>query len=382
MKEMKKTLFYLMAFASVVWSCDTTPKFHIEGAVTGAEDSVLYLEAMTLNGVEVLDSAKLDDDGDFSFSHAATAAPEFYALRINNHRINLSVDSTETITVKASLPGMDSNYEVSGSDNCSKIKEISLMQQDVQRKIIAFEKNTSMLPGDISDSVRNVLDAYKKKIMVDYILKDPSKAYAYYAVCQSITDLYGAFLLFDPLNNRTDVKCYAAVATAWDGKYPDAERTHQICNAAVRGMDNTSKRVAEIDASKISETGIIEVSLPDADGNDRSLKSLKGKVVLLDFTKYSAPKSDARTRQMRELYNRYADKGFEIYQVSLDDDIHFWKYASENLPWICVHETDGSSTTVYGVKTLPTYFIIDRNNEVVMRSDAVKNLEAEIVKLL
>lgn len=379
---MKKTFFYLLAIAAVVWSCDSTPKFRIEGTITDAEDSVLYLEAMTLNGVDVLDSAELDDDGDFSFSHAALSSPEFYALRINGRRINLSVDSTETITVNASLPTMDSDYEVSGSDNCTKIKEISAMQMEVQRKITAFEKNTSMLPGDISDSVRNVLSAYKKKIMVDYILKDPSKAYAYYAVCQSISDLYGTFLLFNPLNDRTDVKCYAAVATAWDGKYPDAERTRQICNAAVRGMENTSKRVAEIDASKISETGIIEVALPDAGGNVRSLKGLKGKVVLLDFTKYGAPKSDARTRQMRELYNKYSAKGFEIYQVSLDEDIHFWKYASENLPWICVHETDGSATSVYGVSTLPTYFIIDRDNEVVMRSDAVKNLEAEILKLL
>ena len=379
---MKKTFFYLLAIAAVVWSCDSTPKFRIEGTITDAEDSVLYLEAMTLNGVDVLDSAELDDDGDFSFSHAAPSSPEFYALRINGRRINLSVDSTETITVNASLPTMDSDYEVSGSDNCTKIKEISAMQREVQRKITAFEKNTSMLPGDITDSVRNVLSAYKKKIMVDYILKDPSKAYAYYAVCQSISDLYGTFLLFNPLNDRTDVKCYAAVATAWDGKYPDAERTRQICNAAVRGMENTSKRVAEIDASKISETGIIEVALPDAGGNVRSLKGLKGKVVLLDFTKYGAPKSDARTRQMRELYNKYSAKGFEIYQVSLDEDIHFWKYASENLPWICVHETDGSATNVYGVSTLPTYFIIDRNNEVVMRSDAVRNLEAEILKLL
>ena len=87
-------------------------------------------------------------------------------------------------------------------------------------------------------------------------------------------------------------------------------------------------------------------------------------------------------QEMRELYNKYSAKGFEIYQVSLDEDIHFWKYASENLPWICVHETDGSATSVYGVSTLPTYFIIDRDNEVVMRSDAVKNLEAEILKLL
>ena len=72
---MKKTFFYLLAIAAVVWSCDSTPKFRIEGTITDSEDSVLYLEAMTLNGVDVLDSSELYDDGDFYFSHSAPSYP-------------------------------------------------------------------------------------------------------------------------------------------------------------------------------------------------------------------------------------------------------------------------------------------------------------------
>jgi hypothetical protein len=69
--------------------------------------------------------------------------------------------------------------------------------------------------------------------------------------------------------------------------------------------------------------------------------------------------------------------------VALDEDIHFWKLSCEKLPWICVHETDGSAMNMYGVSNLPTYFLINRNNELVKRSDQVTtSLEEEVVQLL
>lgn len=372
-----------MVFAA----CDSTPKFHVEGTIEEAADSMLYLEAATLNGIKAIDSVKLGASGSFTFKgDAPTGAPDFYILRCGNHRINFSVDSTETITFSTKLPRMSEEYTVEGSENSAKIKEISLMQIDLQRRIIALEKNESMYPGDITDSIKSLLASYKERIKNDYIYKAPASAYAYYAVCQSITDLYGPFLLFDPLNDRSDVKTYATVATAWDGTYPESPRTEQICNAAIKGMEQTAaprEHVIELDESKVTETGIINVSLPDANSKIRSITDLKGKVVLMDFTLYGAKESAQRTRLMRTLYDKYKDQGFEIYQISLDDDIHFWKSSVVHLPWVCVHETDGQATNSYGINTLPTFFLINRDNEVVLRSEMMQgDLETEIRKLL
>ena len=204
-------------------------------------------------------------------------------------------------------------------------------------------------------------------------------------MCQSLTYRYSTFRLFDAVSERDDAKCYAAVATAWDGRWPDAERTIQLCNMAIKGMENTApptKREVIIDEDKITETGIIDVELPDINGTQRRLSDLRGHVVLLDFTMYGAKESVARTRAMRELYNKYKERGLEIYQVSLDDDIHFWKFSCENLPWVCVHETDGRATTSYAINSLPTYFLINRDNEIVVRSEMVRDLETELLKLL
>jgi len=383
---MRKLLILSIMASLLMAGCDNSEKFHVKGNITGAEGKTLYFDANTINGVELLDSVKLKKDGSFSFSgNRPTLCPEFYTLIVDGEIIHLSIDSTETVTIEASLPGAATNYTVSGSYDSEKIREISLQQLDLQRKIVALESDKSLYPGDITDSINSMVEAYKEKMKKDYIFKEPMSAYAYYAVSQSITDLAGTYLIFNPLTDRADIKCYATVATAWDGLYHDAPRTEQLCNSVIKGMDNTAKptpKVIEVDSSKVQVTGIIDVNLPDSKGNIKKITDLKGKVVLLDFTQYSAKESAERTRQMRSLYEKYSSRGFEIYQVSLDEDLSFWRYSTEKLPWVCVHETDGTVTSLYGVGMLPTYFLISRDNVVVKRSELVKDLTAEIEALL
>jgi peroxiredoxin len=206
-------------------------------------------------------------------------------------------------------------------------------------------------------------------------------------VCQSITDLHSTYQLFNPLYNRDDVKCYATIATAWDGLYPDAKRTEQICNMAIQGMENTApttQKVVNIDESKISEVGLIDVALPDIKSTIHRLTDLKGKVVMLDFHVFGQKESPARILALRELYNKYHAQGFEIYQVSLDPDEHFWKQQTAALPWVCVRNDGSNETflTLYNVRTLPEFFLIDRGNNLVSRSQQIKDVEQEIKKLL
>lgn len=383
-----KTPWIKMALAALIMTaCGKGEQFRVEGTIEGAKDSMLYLVQNALEGVQRLDSVKLKENGTFTFEvEAPTDAPEFYALVAGRHVIHFAVDSTETITVKAKLPTMERDYTIEGNESSRKIRDISRMQQDVQTRLFAIERNRDMLPGDQRDSLESILTTYKEQMKRNYIVGNPLLAVAYFAVCQSITDQGGTFQLFNPLTNRDDIRCYAAVATAWDGMYPDAPRTKQLCNMTIKGMDNTAtpqQQALEVDAEKVSETGIIDINLPDINSHLHSIKDMKGKVVMIDFTMYGAKESAERTRLMRSLHEKYHEQGFEIYQISLDDDLHFWKFACENLPWVCVHETDGTTTNIYNVKNLPTFFLVNRNNEIVVRSDFMKgSLEENVLKLL
>ncbi len=384
---MKKTSRIIIAGAlAVVLSACSGNKFHVEGEVTGAADSVLYFENVGLNGIEVLDSVQLDGDGHFSFSGAGSDAPEFYRLRIYDQIVNVAIDSTETVTVKAQYPQMSTQYEVSGSADNEKIKELAVKQIGLLSKAMEIERNRSLPPNVINDSLQRMVQSYKEAVKRDYIFKEPYKSYAYFALFQTL----GPWLIFDPKNNADDVKVFAAVATSWDTFYPGALRGENLHNIAIEGMKNVrimaAKQEAQaLDESKVVESGVIEVELTDNHGERRRLTDLKGKVVLLDFHLFGLEDSPKRILMLREYYNKYHSQGLEIYQVSLDQDEHFWKQMTAALPWICVRDGEGLQSRLlafYNVPTLPEFFLIDRQNNLVKRSSQMKDLDAEIRKLL
>ena len=387
---MKKTfsslcLCTLALMAAMLTSCNNK-KFHINGTVTEAKDSVLYLENMSLDGPVVVDSVKLDDKGAFSFSGKAPDAPEFYRLRIAGQIINLSVDSTETVDVKASYPSMATGYTVDGSAECATIRELALKQIDLQNRVIAVQNNPNLGYDLTRDSIGKLVAAYKEDIKRNYIYKAPMRASSYFALFQTL----GNMLIFNPRENSDDVKVFAAVATSWDTYHPDALRGKNLHNIAIEGMKNVrimrNKMAAQnIDASKVNVSNIIDISLLDNQGNRRSLTDLKGKVVMLDFHVFGSNGSTKRIMEMRELYNKYHDRGFEIYQVAFDPDEHFWKTQTAALPWISVRDPQGlqsQNLAAYNVSSIPTFFLIDRNNEVKKRDSQITDIDAEINALL
>ena len=369
-------------------SC-SNKKFEVSGNITDAKDSLLYFENMSLNGAVVVDSTKLDADGNFSFAVDAPSAPEFYRLRIAGQIINVAADSTEHVTIKAAYPTMASQYEVSGSDECSKIKELAIGQMALQASINNIVRNTNLNDDVMRDSIRVILAQYKEGVKNNYIFKEPMKAYAYFALFQTIALGYENVLVFNPRSNEDDVKVFAAVATSWDTYYPKAERGLNLHNIAIEGLKNIRIMKAEqqqtVDPSKVEYTGVIDIALPDNKGNIRKLSSLKGKVVMLDFHLFATKESTARIMQLRELYNKYHAQGFEIYQVSIDPDEHFWKTSVAALPWICVNSDDGLNAAelgMYNVRDIPTYFLIDKNNVLQKRDVQIKDIDAEIKALL
>ena len=388
MKHTFKNICAAAACALVVAalaSCDNR-KFRVGGNITEAADSVLYFENMSLDGPVAVDSVKLGGDGSFSFSGKAPEAPEFYRLRIAGQIINLSVDSTETITVKAAYPTMATAYEVEGSAECVTIKELALKQIGLQGRVMAVERNAALGFDQARDSVARMIEAYKQDIKLNYIFKAPMRASSYFALFQAL----GNRLIFNPRESEDDIKAFAAVATSWDTYHPGSLRGKNLHNIAIEGMRTVrivrnNRAAAMVDASKINTTNIIDIALSDNKGAVRRLTDLKGKVVMLDFHVFGADGSTKRIMQLRDVYNKYHARGFEIYQVALDPDEHFWKTQTAALPWISVRDADGLQShylQLYNVQSIPTFFLVGRDNALDKRDVQIKDLDAEIESLL
>ena len=391
---MKKTFTRVFSIALLVvavlnFTACNKQKFNVNGTISEAKDSILYFENMSLNGPEVVDSVRLNADGVFHFSAKATGSPEFYRLRIAGQIINVAADSTENITIKAAFPTMSDSYEVSGSEECSKIKELALMQMRLQTQIDAIAKSPDLGVDAVEDSVAKVLDVYKNNVKLNYIFKQPMKAYAYFALFQTVVLGDANVLIFNPRSSSADVKVFAAVATSWDTYYPQSLRGENLHNIAIAGMKNVriihNEAARSIDADKVDVSGLIDIALRDNKGRLRRLKELKGRVVMLDFHLFAGEGSLKRIMMLRDLYNKYHAMGFEIYQVSVDPDEHFWKQQTAALPWISVRDEAGvrsSNLVSYNVQSLPTFFLIDRNNVLQKRDAQIKDLDATLRAML
>jgi len=387
-----KKILWVAAVAMMMTACNKTTTdggFKVEGTVNGAEGKTLVLEASTLQGIVALDSAKLGAAGTFSFAQPRPESPEFYRLRMGNDVINFSVDSTETVNFTIPADKFVTGYQVEGSENSLKIKEMSLKQMAMQDKVdkLVAEVNAKRIPAGIyEDSLLSLVNAYKDDLKNNYIFAAPDKAYAYFALFQRV----GQESLFNPLVNRDDMRAFAAVATSLSNTYPTAERSKNLYNIVIKGM-RTDRQVTnqeqgiEIPAEALTESGLIDISLRDLRGDIHKLSDLKGKVVLLDFTAYATDFSAQHNYELRDLYDRYHNQGLEIYQVSIDSDVHFWKTIADNLPWVCVRDEAGiysNNLKAYVVQQVPTVFLINKEGELQVRRGENQDLESTLRALL
>lgn len=386
----RSNIIFLLSLLLITVACQqNVDRFTIDGVILEANEKTLYLDRVGADKTETIDSVKLNEEGRFSFSHPATPdCFEFYRLRVDKQFINIAVDSTETISVYSALPSMAVSYRVEGSEQSSRLKDLVMeqigMTQEINKLLQGFN---GVEVGVMNATIMEKIDVFKTKIKNEYVLSNPGTPAAYYALFMTIR----GNALFNAQADRQDAKCFAAVATQMDLHYPNSVRTRHIHNIALKGMSITaparpaSAETVERLEQITSESGIIDIKLPDYRGVDQKLSDLKGQVVLLDFTLFNSDYSAAYNLMLRKLYDKFASSGFTIYQVSLDSNEHFWITGAANLPWTCVRDEKGANSTIaasYRISALPSAFLINKEGELVERLQAFEGLEEKIEKLL
>ena len=366
-------------------ACQKTPQVVVEGTIADADGATLYIEQMGSPKYTTLDSVVLDGQGSFRFSVDAPEQPEFYRLRLGEENVFLAIASAQPVTVSGNAGNLSTGYTVSGSDESIKMKTVA---EAGSRLRSAFRPILQRNATDADrDKARTALQEYKKE-MTRIILEDPASPVAYYIVFQQLD----GSLIFDPYD-KNDYKILAAVATSYDLNFPDAPRTKQLKGIVLQALaSDRAAQQAEENAKAILELGaestsLIDIDLYDMKGISRKLSDFaqKGDVVLLDFTVYLTKYSPDYNMLLADLYRKYHNKGFEIYQVSLDTDEHAWKVAADNLPWVCVRDPQSVRSrfaALYNVTDIPTCFLINRKGELIKRIEKIADIEKEVKALL
>ena len=127
--------------------------------------------------------------------------------------------------------------------------------------------------------------------------------------------------------------------------------------------------------------------MEDVNGNVRKLSDLKGKIILLEFWAAWCGPCRKENPALVKTYNKFNEKGFEIFAVSLDEYKGMWFRAIErdHLPWIHVSDLKGvknEANLIYGVKRIPDNFLISKSGEIIGRDLRGEELTQKLHELL
>ncbi|MBE6205415.1 MAG: AhpC/TSA family protein [Rikenellaceae bacterium] len=375
---MNKLFLAALTLLLALSSCQSS-KVKISGRFVGSEAKMVYLEQSTVLEQQLIDSVALGEDGNFVLllENSDQTNPTLYHLVYDNNRIPLLLKGGDNVTVSSAGNALR-NYTVEGSEESELLHKFNASYVDGVLKL--NEIMSRLTANDLADDARHDLAVEYTKLkneikrqQLGFIVENKDHIAAIYALYQRLP---GDANLF---NGDSDVIYYRTVAEALAESYPDSHYL-PLLRSQIARMD------AQISLlSQVKETSFPEITMPDMYGKEQSLSSLEGKVILLHFWSAAVGNSNAMNADLKEIYSKYHDQGFEIYQVGIDTSKALWinTVQEQQLPWISVSDLRGEASPAvgaYNVQALPANFLIDREGNIADRNLSGEKLEQAIKK--
>ena len=370
MKNFSIGLFLLAITCIASCGAITSKGTTFTGSIIDAPNMKVYVDKVgPTNSATVLGEAETDANGDFTIKLEETIEPAVYRLRIGAGKLLLILeDAAPTISIKGDLEGMRTyDVTIQGSESA-----------------VDFEQAMNLMSTG--------------RITVDDV-KDYIKNTAY--------PMGGMQMALNAFGNRPEFyEIHKMASGLLTKKYPNHEYSAQYATFAA-GLEQMA---AQGQSGEIIQVGMPapNITLKSPEGKTYSLADLKGKVVLLDFWASWCGPCRKSNPHVVEMYNKYKDKGFTVFSVSLDgidsrsrerypDDAQYqagleqsrknWMAAIEKdqLTWPYhvseLSKWDTQAARQYGVSGIAKTFLINREGKIAAVNPRT-TLEEELLKVL
>lgn len=358
----KATLrFLVLATLAIFWSCQgggsadgpSTPGGTlISGNLEGGQDMQVLLDIMKMNKSNVIEKATIDGNGNFRMDLIEPIEPGIYRIRAGAQRAFLHFLGTEkSVEINGKVDDLKSySFDIKGSPSAAKML-------GNMKKLVAGQ----IKGADLKTLIENEKDAI---------------AAMHYSASGGLQPSMANMAVMKNVANRLKTQ------------YPQSEYA-SIYGSAVAQAEQEIARQQSQEKIKVGQPAP-DIALPNPDGKVMKLSDLKGQVVLLDFwASWCGPCRKANPHVVQS-YNKYKDKGFTVYSVSLDraGQTSRWTQAIEQdkLAWP-YHVSDlqywnSAPAGVYGVRGIPRTFLIDKDGTIASTRVSPYQLDAEIERLL
>lgn len=383
-----RNLLLAVLFISLLLSCSEKTNVEITGDIKEAANTSVYLERIDVGSKKVIDSTKINSKGKFSFK-LNIDIPVFYALRFsNNEQIILIANPDEKLKISGTFDDIQNSYWVDGSEDALWIKLLNFQIYRTTTLTDSLKKAYQSFPrGTAYDAKREEYakaweEAINKQINFthDFISKHATSLASYYALYQKIDN---NIFVMDEIE---DLHYFKVVASALSALYPESPYTKAIMNHLKQiGKAIQNQHLATVINN--SEKSLPNICLPNVKGDTICLRSLKKKLIILEFGLITSAQSQEYINDLKKIYDKFKSKGVEIYQVCLDKNKLYWEEIVEKnkINWICVWDEGALQSRIaatWNIKSIPANYIINQDDEIVGKNLTGTRLEDRLNDLL
>jgi thiol-disulfide isomerase/thioredoxin len=365
----------IVCIASVVFATKTSDGakgYKIQVTSNLAEKTLVVLSKITDAKLEIQDSAYAAKDGAFKFTGSGSEGSSLYYLTFGNTTPpGIPVILENGAQVKLGVTKVGGAYDITlvGGEYNKSMLSLYNLYTGFEKEMEAFNAEVATIDATtVTEEIRtNTTQRYNKMIssrseaIEQFIQNEPASPATYFAV---------KYLFQKPAS-----KLILIAADKMGKKLPNSLYTKNLVSLAANIGPTVEGAIAP------------EISLKTPEGEILALSSLRGKVVLIDFWASWCGPCRKENPNVKKIYEKYKDQGFEIYAVSLDNNEAQWKgaIAKDGLAWKHVSELLGWKGTVsraYGVGSIPQTFLLDKEGRIVKTGFRSHELESLIQPLL
>lgn len=330
----------------------------VKGNIAGLDNSPIVFEKLHFNKLAFVDSVMTDANGDFKYKVTLTGKdPAFYYIYRNDVKLaGLVLKAGDVVTVAADTLG---SYTVEGSQES---KYLKFVDDAFAKAAAAMVSILDEAADDVNAKLSRVYINHKRD-MLKHIMSNPKSITAATTLFQKFNDDLPLF------NEPTDVFVFKSIYDSLATVYPNSEFVLALKDEIAR-REAAAAMNSKLDS--LSQQSFPNIRMNDIAGQPHSLIDLEGKVILLSFWTIEQDEHKALNQELASLYEKYHDKGLEIYQVSLDTDKPLWASTvrSQKLPWISVNDGLGINSPAivsYNLDHVPSMFLIGRDGNFIAK---------------
>ena len=388
---MKRTIF-ILSLIFIISGCADQNSILIEGIIKGSEKGdkaakTIFLKKIEVDSEILIDSSRISRKGEFKFRRKANESAFYQVAMSQDNFITLLAEPGEKIKLIFEGNNLFGQYSVAGSSGSEKLLFLDRNLAETKRKLdsltILYNKAAGESEFDAKKPLlevefNNLIMAQRKK-NIEFIITNTNSLASIKAVYQKLNP--DTYVLYNP----NDLQYLKIVRDSLTKYYPNSNHVQALARDLEKEMNQLyvsqlSKATEGLPATKLNP------DLIDINGKRIALSSLRGKYVLLTFWSVRSKECIAENIQLKEFYKLYSKKGFEIYQINLDENEEAWKYAVkyDELPWINTREDDPvnpKNAALFNVRSLPTNYLFDKNGDIIASNLHGRSLKLKLEQL-